>query len=77
MLTPPPGQELYPYHDSPSRLCIYAAYGSPRLSGIRGPRVTTCVQPGTQRQLTRGGAGVRSCSGEGRDGSAVSVMMFG
>ena len=32
----PASQKLYPYHDSPSLLCIYAAYGSPRLSGIRG-----------------------------------------
>jgi hypothetical protein len=36
MLAAPASQKLYPYHDSPSRLCTYAAYGSPRLSGIRG-----------------------------------------
>jgi hypothetical protein len=35
MLTPPPGQELYPYHDSPSRLRIYAANGSRVLLGRR------------------------------------------
>jgi hypothetical protein len=36
MLAAPASQKLYPYHDSPSRLCTYAAYGSPKLSGIRG-----------------------------------------
>ena len=46
MLTAPASQKLHPYHDSPSLLCIYRAYGAPRLSGIRGPRVTTCVRPG-------------------------------
>jgi hypothetical protein len=28
MLTTPASQKLYPYHDSPSLLCIYAGYGS-------------------------------------------------
>jgi hypothetical protein len=36
MLAAPASQKLYPYHDSPSRLCTYAVYGFPRLSGIRG-----------------------------------------
>ena len=29
MLAAPASQKLYPYHDSPSLLCIYAAYSSP------------------------------------------------
>jgi hypothetical protein len=28
MLAAPASQKLYPYHDCPSLLCIYAAYGS-------------------------------------------------
>lgn len=32
MLAAPASQKLYPYHDSPSLLCIYAAYSSPGQS---------------------------------------------
>jgi hypothetical protein len=35
MLTTPARQELHPYHDSRSLLCVYAAYGPAKLSGIR------------------------------------------
>jgi hypothetical protein len=33
----PASQKLYPYHDSPSLLCIYAAYGSRAVAGSRTP----------------------------------------
>jgi hypothetical protein len=60
MLAAPASQKLYPYHDSPSRLCIYAAYGSPRLSGIRGAarytprRMRRDVQPAVLHEHTHG-----------------------
>jgi hypothetical protein len=41
MLADPASQKHHPYHDSPALLCIYAAYGSPKLSGIAEPHVIT------------------------------------
>jgi hypothetical protein len=37
MLAAPASQKLYPYHDSPSLLCIYAAYSSRAIAGSRTP----------------------------------------
>jgi hypothetical protein len=49
MLAAPAGQKLYPYHACPSLLCIYAAYGSPRLNEIRGAARYYVRSAGTSR----------------------------
>ncbi len=43
MLAAPASQKLYPYHDSPSLLCIYAAYSSP--GAVAGSRTPARVEP--------------------------------
>jgi hypothetical protein len=49
MLAAPASQKLYPYHDSPSLLCIYAAYGSPGSRRITNTRTGRAVLPVSAR----------------------------